>query len=147
MSIRAQALRNTLFSSLGIYTEYVLGMLTSIVIARYLGPGDFGAYSMVIWLVAMGVAISNSGTASAAIRFIADLRGGEREEMIVPLLAYLRKAQILFMLVVIFAGGLLFAFAGEKLAPGFNHRVLFGFLVLAVILRSQYMFNITKPSR
>jgi O-antigen/teichoic acid export membrane protein len=142
MSIREQALRNTLFSSLGIYTEYVLGMLTSIIIARYLGPKDFGAYSMVVWLVAMGVAITNSGTASAAIRFIADLRGGEREELIVPLLAFLRRAQRVFLLVVLIGGGLLFVFAGERLAPGFNHRVLFGFLVLAVGLRSQYMFNI-----
>ena len=37
MTLRTSALRNTLFSSAGIYTEYVLGMLTSIVIARHLG--------------------------------------------------------------------------------------------------------------
>lgn len=142
MNARSGTLRNTLFSSVGIYTEYVLGMLTSIIIARYLGPGDFGAYSMVVWLVAMGVAITNSGTASAAIRFVAEMRGSERPELIVPVLAFLRRAQRLFLLAVLLAGGALFAFAGGKLAPGFNHVVLFGFLVLAVTLRSQYMFNI-----
>ena len=53
MNIRTKALRNTMFSSVGIYTEYVLGMLTSIFIARHLGPSEFGAYSAIIWLVAM----------------------------------------------------------------------------------------------
>jgi len=142
MNARSGTLRNTLFSSVGIYTEYVLGMLTSIVIARYLGPDDFGAYSMVVWLVAMGVAITNSGTASAAIRFVAQMRGGGQPELIVPVLRFLRRAQRLFLLVVLLAGAALFAFAGGKLAPGFNHAMLFGFLVLAVTLRSQYMFNI-----
>ena len=51
MNTRDQVIRNTLSSSLGIYTEYFLGMLTSIIIARHLGPADFGAYSLVIWLV------------------------------------------------------------------------------------------------
>ena len=55
MNTRSQTLRNTVFSSVGMYTEYVLGMLTSIVIARHLGPEGFGAYGAIIWLVAMGL--------------------------------------------------------------------------------------------
>ena len=58
MSSRAHTLRNTLFSTVGLYTEFALGMLVSIVIARHLGPQTFGAYSGVIWLMAMGVAIA-----------------------------------------------------------------------------------------
>ena len=38
MNTRAHIIRNTMFSSVGIYTEYFLGMLTSIFIARHLGP-------------------------------------------------------------------------------------------------------------
>ena len=66
MSTRAHTLRNAMFSSIGLYTEFALGMLTSIVIARHLGPHLFGAYSGVIWLMAMGTAISN-GTLEALI--------------------------------------------------------------------------------
>ena len=40
MNARSQTLRNTLFSTVGIYTEFFLGMLTSILIARHLGPHD-----------------------------------------------------------------------------------------------------------
>lgn len=142
MNTRAHTLRNTLFSSVGLYTEYVLGMLTSIIIARHLGPDDFGAYSMVIWLVAMGVAITNSGTASAAIKFVAELRGSAREEMIPVLLDSLRRAQRVFLLFVLLAGAALFMFAGGRVEAGMNRWMLLGFLVVAISLRASYMFNI-----
>ena len=142
MNNRSRTLSNTFFSSVGLYTEYVLGMLTSILIARYLGPDGFGTYSLVIWLVGMGVAISNSGTASAAIKFVAELRGSEHDELIPYMLDYLRRAQRVFLLVVVLGGAALFGFAGEKIAPGTNHRLLLGFLLVAVAVRASYMFNI-----
>ena len=92
MNDRSRTLSNTFFSSVGMYTEYVLGMLTSIIIARHLGPDGFGTYSLVIWLVAVGVATTNSGTASAAIKFVAELRGAVHLEQIPYVLSYLRKA-------------------------------------------------------
>ncbi len=141
-TMRARLLKNTLFSSVGLYTEYVLGMLTSIVIARHLAPDGYGTYSLVIWLVGMGVATTNSGTANAAIKFIAELRGGGREELLPPLLAYLRKAQRIFLLFVLLAGAAVFVFAGERIAPGMNHALLLVFLEIAVVLRSSYMLNI-----
>jgi O-antigen/teichoic acid export membrane protein len=142
MNQRSRTLSNTLFASVGMYTEYLLGMLTSIVIARHLGPESFGTYSLVIWLVGLGVAITNSGTASAAIKFVAEQRGSESTELIPHLLSYLRRAQRWFLLVVVLGGTALFVFAGERIAPGMNHRLLLGFLVVAVALRSSYMFNI-----
>lgn len=142
MNTRAHTLRNTFFSSVGLYTEYVLGMLTSIIIARHLGPDDYGAYSLVIWLVALGVATTNSGTASAAIKFVAELRGAGRLEMIPTLLDYLRKAQRFFLLFVLLAGAAVFLFAGDRVAPGMNHWMLLGFLAVSVALRASYMFNI-----
>ncbi|HJS35417.1 MAG TPA: oligosaccharide flippase family protein, partial [Pseudoxanthomonas sp.] len=142
MNSRSRTLNNTFFSSVGMYTEYVLGMLTSIIIARHLGPDGFGTYSLVIWLVAMGVATTNSGTASAAIKFIAELRGSGHVEQIPYVLTYLRRAQRVFMLFVLLAGAALFIFAGDHVAPGMNHTLLLGFLILGVVLRSSYMFNI-----
>jgi O-antigen/teichoic acid export membrane protein len=142
MTVRAQALRNTMFSSIGIYTEYFLGMLTSIFIARQLGPDDFGAYSAIIWLVAMGVAITNAGTASAVIKFVAELRGADREALIAPTIRYLRRAQRWFLLAVVIAVGVLLLLSGQHIATGFDHLWIFGFLAVAIALRSQYMFNV-----
>lgn len=142
MSIRERVLRNTLFSSVAMYTEFALGMVVSILIARHLGPEMFGAYSTVIWIVAMGVAATNSGTASAAIRFVAELRGAGRESDVRALVACLRRAQRRFMAAVLLICALSLWLAGQHVAPEFDHLWLFGFLVLAVALRADYMFNI-----
>lgn len=143
MSTRGAALRNTLFSSVGIYTEYFLGMLTSIVIARHLGPGEFGAYSLVIWLVAVGVAATNSGAASAVIKYVAELRGAGRMTLIRPLLSWLRRAQLAFLSVVMVAGAVLFVRYGDRVMPDFDHGVLLAILAVTTWLRSSYMFNIS----
>ena len=143
MSTRGQAMRNTLFSSVGIYTEYFLGMLVSIIIARHLGPHDFGTYSLIVWFVMIGVVATNSGTTTAVIKFIAELRGSGREDLLEPLIRYLRRAQHLFLLAVVIAGGLAFRFAGDRLAPDLNHLALFALLVFAVGLRAPYMFNVS----
>ena len=142
MSIRERVLRNTLFSSVAMYTEFALGMVVSILIARHLGPDMFGAYSTVIWIVAMGVAATNSGTASAAIRFVAELRGAGRESEVRALVSYLRRAQRWFMAAVLLICALSLWLAGQHVAPEFDHLWLFGFLVVAVALRANYMFNI-----
>jgi len=83
---RSETLRNTLFSSVGVYTEYLLGMLVSILIARHLGPADFGIYSLVVWLVACGVTLTNAGTTTTTIKFVAELRGSQRTELIPTLM-------------------------------------------------------------
>ena len=142
MTTRAQAIRNTLFSSVGIYTEYLLGMIVSVIIARHLGPDDFGTYSLVVWLVACGVTATNAGTTTTMIKFIAEVRGGGREDLLRPLIAYLRRAQAVFLGVVLALGSAAFLLAGGKLAPGFNHWMLCALLVFAVSLRAPYMLNI-----
>jgi O-antigen/teichoic acid export membrane protein len=142
MNDRARTLRNTFFSSVGVYTEYALGMLTSILIARHLGPDGFGAYGAVIWLVGLGIAMTNSGTASAAIKFVAELRGAGRDADVPVLLAYLRRAQRLFLAFVLLAGVAALHFGRAHFAPELNHWLLIAFLVFAVPLRAGYMFNI-----
>lgn len=142
MNDRARTLRNTFFSSVGVYTEYALGMLTSILIARHLGPDGFGAYGAVIWLVGLGIAMTNSGTASAAIKFVAELRGAGRDADVPSLLAYLRRAQRLFLGVVLLAGVTTMHFGRAHFAPELDHWRLIVFLVIAVPLRAGYMFNI-----
>lgn len=142
MDTRDQVIRNTLFSSLGIYTEYFLGMLTSIIIARHLGPADFGAYSLVIWLVATGVVITNSGVASAIIKFVAELRGADRQAQIRPLLTWAWRVQGAFLAIVLLGGTALFLLHGQRLVANFNHGALLAILLVTTALRASYMLNI-----
>lgn len=143
MSTRSLALRNTLFSSLGIYTEYFLGMLASIIIARHLGPADLGPYSLVIWVSGLGVALVNSGTNTAAIKFLAELRGSGREELITPVLAYLRGAERYLLLLVVALCAVAFWFGSERLVPPHvGYWLVIAVLAVSIALRAPYKFNI-----
>lgn len=139
---KTSALRNTFYSSVAMYTEFVLGMVTSIVIARHLGPEVYGSYSAAIWLVGLGIALTNSGTASAAIRFIAELRGKGQGQRSGPLLTRLQALQRKYLLIVLSTLALVIALAGRHIVPMYDHRWLYGFLVVAIALRSSYMFRI-----
>lgn len=142
MNVRTQALRSTLFASVGIHTEYLLGVLVSILIARKLEPAGFGAYSLVVWLTAIGVTTTNSGTTTAVIKFVAELRGAGRDDQVAALVAYLRRAEHMFLLVVLAVGGVVLWGFRNHLATGLSPLALSVLLVLTIGLRAPYMFNI-----
>ncbi len=142
MSTRTQALQSTLYSSIGIYTEYLLGMVTAILIARRLGPGHYGIYSALVWFAAMGIVMANSGVTTGVIKFIAELRGRHDEGQIVPFLDYMRRVQRWHLLLVLAGGALLLALLARH-ALTFELGIVEGaMLAVAVGLRAPYMFNI-----
>ncbi len=141
MTTRSQTLRNTVFSSISIYTEYFIGMATSILIARHMGPGDYGVYGMLVWMGGLGVAIINAGIASGTIKFVAELRGTGREDMIRSLVRRLHRIQHAMMLGVVLIGSAIFEIYRERLAPDAD-AIAFGLVLLAVCLRAPYMLNV-----
>ncbi|MEL1263994.1 oligosaccharide flippase family protein [Pseudoxanthomonas putridarboris] len=142
MTVSSSMLSRTMFSTIAIYTEFVIGMLVSILIARHLQPAGFGTYSVAVWMVALGVVLANSGTGTAAIKFVAELRGSGDTALIAPTLAYIRRAQHVFLAVVLAIGGAAMLLAGDHVVPELHHGLLTAFLAVSVVVRSQYMLNI-----
>lgn len=141
MNTRSRALRNTLFSSIGIYVEYSLGMLAAILIARQLGPQHYGIYGLFIWFAAIGVVATNSGITTGVIKFVAELRGADQHELIVPVVRYLRRMQMWHLVAVMALALVLYLLFGARFAADL-HATEFVMLVVAVAMRAPYMFNI-----
>jgi O-antigen/teichoic acid export membrane protein len=141
MNERKRLLSNTLFSSVSIYVEYFLGMLTAILIARYMGPSDFGVYGLIMWLSSLGVALTNAGITSGMIKFVAELRGSGRDPLLSPLVRLLQRLQKVMMAVVLAISAVVFIFAGKRLVPDIS-LIGFGLLMLSVALRAPYMLNV-----
>lgn len=141
MNPRSLTLRNTLFSSLGIYVEYFLGMVCAVLIARHLGPRHYGIYGLFIWFAAIGIVVTNSGITTGVIKFVAELRGSRQTELIRPMLAYMRKVQRWHMLVVLGLGLAAFAWFGHRYAAELDTPE-FVLLAAAVGMRAPYMFNV-----
>ena len=141
MTERGKVLANTGFSSVGLYTEYLFGLIASIMVARALGPEDLGIYSLLVWIVSMAVIVANAGITTAAIKFIAELHGSGKKMLIPALVARLRRLQRIMLSVVVLAVAITLVLAHDRLAPGVVFWVL-GLVVASVLMRAPYMFNI-----
>lgn len=69
------AIRGAMMVMGSTYITYALGLLTSIIIARSLGPDDFGRYSYVVWLAGLLIMVGNNGLTASVIRFVSESLG------------------------------------------------------------------------
>lgn len=75
MSQRLTALKNAAFSSASSVVESSIGLVIGVLIARTLGPEEYGYYAFAIWLCGWLVTASNHALTTTSIKFIAEARG------------------------------------------------------------------------
>lgn len=71
--------------------SYAGGMVVSILIARSLGPFEYGQYAYVVWLCGLMLALSSSGFSNSAMRFISEFLGARRVETSLAIHQRLRR--------------------------------------------------------
>lgn len=71
---QSKVVRNLLVANSSNYVEYFFGLLVSMLIARSLGPSEFGTYVFLIWLVSIAVAFANEGLSLSVTKHIAEVR-------------------------------------------------------------------------
>lgn len=74
-------LRNMAIVTFAGYFELAVGLLSGIVIARTLGPSDYGHYAYAVWLCGVLVIFTNNALTSSSIKFLAELRGSAQPEL------------------------------------------------------------------
>ncbi|MEO8367216.1 MAG: polysaccharide biosynthesis C-terminal domain-containing protein [Pseudoxanthomonas sp.] len=141
MSGREKALSNAGYSSAGLYIEYLFGLIASILVARALGPADLGIYSLLVWIVSTGVIVANAGITTAAIKFVAELEGSGRSDLVGALVRKLQRMQRIMLLLVGVGVSVLLYATRDHIATGLNLGLL-GLISASVLLRAPYMFNI-----
>jgi O-antigen/teichoic acid export membrane protein len=75
------------------YASYAFGLITSALIARGLGPDDFGSYAYAVWLAGLLIMIANNGLAISGIRFVSESLGRESTEMAARVHGWLWRRQ------------------------------------------------------
>lgn len=74
---QSRVVRNLMLANSSNYLEYFFGMLVSMLIARSLGPSEFGTYVFLIWLVSIAVAFANEGLSLSVTKHIAEVSEDE----------------------------------------------------------------------
>ena len=116
-------------------------MIMSIIIARSLGPGSYGNYALIVWIVALGIRITNGGVTTATIKFVSECRI-KYEENISPTISYLRKIQIIKLAIVMVGFSLFFLFFREKYINDISLLICMS-LLLVIVLRAFNVFYVS----
>lgn len=72
---RNSLVRSALIVTGATYVTYVSGLIINTLIARGLGPDDFGRYSYVVWLSGIVVIFCTNGLTTTGIKFVAENLG------------------------------------------------------------------------
>lgn len=86
--------------TLSTYVTVGLGLVVSAVLARSLGPDDYGRYAYMLWLVGLLVAVGNHGFPNVATRQISELKGAGEAASAASLYSWLKKWQTVSLLAV-----------------------------------------------
>ncbi len=124
------------------YVSFFFGLVVSAIIARGLGPREFGQYAYVVWLSGLLVLFANNGLTTTGIRFISESLGRDNASAASDVHGWLLRWQ--FASLVVVAG--LFALS-SVLWPAANWSgsplVFVGVILLSAICKTFYLFDIS----
>ncbi len=122
------------------YLSYAAGLLGSILVARTLGPHDFGVYAYIIWLAGVSVSIVNHGLPVSAIKFISESMGAGRDVLAGSFHVWLRHAHRWSMAIL---GTAIFLFLWAKHPADWTGKFYLyaPAVLLAAYAKASYLFN------
>lgn len=129
---RARIARNTVFNVLRALVGAATGFVTSVVIARGLGPSETGVYTLVNWTAIAATTVVSGGLGFSIARFIAQHDARTERGTIVGIFGFGLRAQLLLALF----GAAVVALASGLLADGFDipgGQTLFALAALLVL--------------
>lgn len=124
------------------YVTVALGLVVSALIARGLGPEDYGRYVYVLWLSGLLVTIGNNGLGISGIRFISESLGRERPDEAANVHGWLRKRQW-FSLVLVCA---IFLAALPFVQPSGwegHQELLIGVVAISFLAKAIFQFDVS----
>lgn len=142
MNAKNKIIKNTFYSSISIYSEYLLGLVCSILVARSLGSTDYGIYSLYIWIAASSVFLINGGLNIGQIKYISELRKSKGHAQAIAALNYFRNIQTWKTIIVIFIAISLHKYILELIKLTDNKHY-FWLILVAVFFRGRYMFYVS----
>ncbi|QOL26496.1 polysaccharide biosynthesis C-terminal domain-containing protein [Thalassotalea sp. LPB0316] len=126
-------------AAINLYSEYFLSLIISMTIARSLSTEDYGLYSTIIWLAAIGTIAINAGVTINITKFIAEFNFKDATKL-PAVMAYFRNVQLQRVAIVsIVLFGLVFFGLVADTIPLFLSAVL----IICIIIKADYMFRVS----
>lgn len=124
------------------YVSFFFGLLVSAVIARGIGPADFGRYSYIIWISSILVLVANNGLTTTGLRYISESLGQGTTDVASDIHGWLLKRQHICVLIST-TGFLLTIPLTLPSDWGMPFAVLVGVIIVSLIAKAYYIFEIS----
>jgi O-antigen/teichoic acid export membrane protein len=133
---RAAVTKAVLLVTGSTYVSLLFGLLSSALIARGIGPENFGRFSYVLWISGILVLIANNGLTTTALRFVSENLGKKQDKVASDVHGWLLRGQHLALL----ATALVFIATAELSRPlDWNMSAsVFLLVVLASVVTKAY---------
>ncbi|TDK28506.1 hypothetical protein E2F46_01045 [Luteimonas aestuarii] len=138
----AAAIRGAIMVMGSTYVTYALGLLTSILVARTLGPDEFGRYTYIVWLAGMIVAFGNNGLNTTGIRFVSESLGRGAPEAARSVHGWLLRRQLACLAAI----ALVFIVANPLFTPdGWEGRTVefAAVALIAGVAKALFVFDVS----
>lgn len=124
------------------YVSFIFGLLVSAIVARSVGPENFGRYAYVVWISGVLVAIGNNGLNTTGIRFISESVGRGSNESARAVHGWLLRIQF-FCLAATTVGFV--ATWPLTVQSGWNEQiaVFVGIVLISMAAKTIYLFDIS----
>lgn len=137
---RGAALKAALLMTGSTYVTYALGLIISALIARNIGPAEYGQYAYLVWLSGVLVIVSNNGLTSSGIRFVSECVGRDDIDAARKVHGWLRVRQFFSLAAVC----VLFVVALPFFKPaGWEGQItlLVAVVLVSAIAKTFYLFD------
>ncbi len=134
--------RSVLMVTGSTYVNYASGLLVSTLIARSLGPADYGRYSYLVWLCGLLIVFFTNGLTTSGIRFVSESIGRGDPDMAKDVHGWLRKAYYASLVIV----SLVFFASVRWLEPAGWTGQLWVFAAIALVsavAKAHYLFRVS----
>lgn len=124
------------------YVAYAAGLVASTIVARVLGPADYGRYAYVLWLSSVLVILMNNGLTTSSIRFVSEFLGRNQPWAATALVRRFAWWQVFTALVA--GGGFLLVLPWLQPTGWTSHLFLFAAVtLLASWGKAAYLFRVS----
>jgi O-antigen/teichoic acid export membrane protein len=126
-------------AAINLYSEYFLGLIVSMTIARHLSTEDYGIYSSIIWLAGLMTLAINAGVSLNVTKFIAEFKH-KNSDALPAVIAYFWRIQYSRLLIVAL---IVFTILFFDLADSNIEKWLLILLFFSVAIKADYMFRVS----
>ena len=128
------AIKNSFFNLSKTLIAKIGGLLSVILLARFLMPELFGIYSLVMATIFIFISFADLGISSALVRFVSRALGKKDPQKAKGYTKYLFKLELILVLIIIGFS----IFSAKFIANNYYHQPLF----LPLIIGSLYIFSL-----